>query len=299
MSDKYAVIAAHRGRFPVRRMCEALGVSAGGFYDAQARAAAPPSPRAVDEERLRVQVRAAHTKSRRRYGAPRVQRELRAAGERVSRKRVARLMREDGLVARRRKKFVRTTDSQHGEPVAPNVLARRFGVNEHPEPDRGWCGDITYIPTREGWLFLAVLLDLASRRVVGWAMREALETDLPLLALRMALADRRPAPGLIHHTDRGSQYASGAYRAVLAAHGVVQSMSKRGDCYDNAVAESFFATLEHELLADADFASRDEARRAVFEFIVVWYNGERRHSSLDYVSPMQYERQLAHAARVA
>ena len=299
MSDKYAAIRAHRGRFPVRLMCEALGVSVGGFYAAEARRAAPPSARAVDDERLRVKVRTAHTKSRRRYGAPRVHRELAAAGERVSRKRVARLMREDGLVARRRRKFVRTTDSDHTEPVAPNRLARRFAVAEHPAPDRAWCGDITFIPTREGWLFLAVLLDLATRRVVGWAMRETLETDLALAALRMALADRRPAPGLLHHSDRGSQYASGAYRAVLAAHGVVQSMSRRGDCLDNAVAESFFATLEHELLAEADFLSRDAARRAIFEFIEVWYNGERRHSSLGYVSPVQYERQLARSARAA
>jgi putative transposase len=298
VSDRYAAIRVHRGRFPVRLMCAALGVSVGGFYAAEARQAAP-SARAVEEERLRVKVRAAHTKSRRRYGAPRVHRELAAGGERVSRKRVARLMREDGLVARRRRKFVRTTDSDHTEPVAPNLLARRFAIAAHPEPDRTWAGDITFIPTREGWLFLAVLLDLATRRVVGWAMRETLETDLPLAALRTALADRRPAPGLLHHSDRGAQYASGAYRAVLAAHGAVQSMSRRGDCLDNAVAESFFATLEHELLAEADFASRDAARRAIFDFIEVWYNGERRHSSLGYVSPVQYERQLARSARAA
>jgi transposase InsO family protein len=159
---------------------------------------------------------------------------------------------------------------------------------------------MTYVPTREGWLFLAVVLDLASRRVVGWAMRDTMETGLPLAALAMALADRRPVPGLIHHSDRGSQYASGAYRAVLQQQGAVASMSRRGDCYDNAVAESFFATLEHELLADADFASRDAARRAIFEFIVVWYNGERRHSSLGYVSPVAYEQHLtAQPARAA
>jgi putative transposase len=191
------------------------------------------------------------------------------------------------------------TDSNHAEPAAPNLLARRFAVAEHPAPDRVWCGDITCILTREGWLFLVVLLDLATRRVVGWAMRETLETELPLAALRMALADRRPDAGLLRHTDRGSQCASGAYRAVLAAHGIVQSMSKRGDCYGNSVAESFFATLEHELLAEADFGSRDAARRAIFEFIEVWYNGERRHSSLGYISPAQYERQLSRSARAA
>jgi hypothetical protein len=193
VSDRYAAIREHRGRFPVRLMCAALGVSVGGFYAAEARRTAPPSPRAADDERLRVKVRVAHTKSRRRYGAPRVHRELAAGGERVSRKRVARLMREDGLAARRRRKFIRTTDSNHPEPVAPNLLARRFAVSEHPEPDCVWVSDITYLPTREGWLFLAVVLDLATRRVVGWAMRETLETELALAALRMALADRRPA----------------------------------------------------------------------------------------------------------
>ena len=296
MSDKYAAIQAHRDRFPVRLMCRALGVSVAGFYAAHQRA---PSARGQADERLRVQVRAAHTKSRRRYGAPRVHEALKADGVRVARKRVARLMREDGLVARAPKRFVRTTDSAHPEPVAPNLLARRFGPDVHPIPDAVWCGDLTYVPTREGWLFLAVLLDLATRRVVGWATGPTLETTLPLTALQHALRDRRPPAGLIHHTDRGSQYASHEYRATLAAHGLVQSMSRKGDCWDNAVAESFFATLEHELLADADFHSRCEAERAIFEFIEVWYNRERRHSTLGYVSPVQYERQLGRPARAA
>jgi putative transposase len=292
VSDKYAAIRQHRDRFPVRLMCEALDVSVSGFYDAVAREAAPPSAHAVADERLRVHVRAAHRKSRGRYGAPRVHEELKARGERVARKRVARLMREDGLIGRRRRKFVRTTDANHAEPVAPNLLARRFNLDDHPVPDRAWCGDLTYIPTREGWLFLAVLLDLATRRVVGWATGATLATTLPLAALHRALRLRRPPPGLIHHTDRGSQYASQEYRAVLAAHGVRQSMSRKGDCWDNAVSESFFATLEHELLADADFHTRREAHHAVAEFIDTWYNGERRHSTLGYVSPVQYEAQL-------
>lgn len=299
MSDKYAAISAHRAQLPVRLMCEALGVSVSGYYDALAREAAPPSAHAVVDERLRVHVRAVHRKSRGRYGAPRVHEELKAQGQRVAKKRVARLMREDGLVGRRRRKFVRTTDSDHTEPVAPNLLGRRFALADHPAPDRAWCGDLTYIPTREGWLFLAVLLDLATRRVVGWATSATLATALPLAALRGALQLRRPAPGLIHHTDRGSQFASQAYRAMLGAHGVRQSMSRKGDCWDNAVAESFFATLEHELLADADFHTRREAHAAVAAFIESWYNGERRHSTLGYVSPMQYERQLAQSARAA
>ena len=208
-------------------------------------------------------------------------------------------MRADGLVARRARRRVATTDSAHVEPVAPNLLRRRFAPADHPVPDTAWCGDLTYIPTREGWLFLSELLDLCSRRVVGWATCDTLATDGPLAALRMALRARRPAPGLIHHTDRGCQYASREYRAVLAASGVRQSMRRTGDCFDNAVAEACFATLEHELLAGAEFATRAEAYRAVAEFIEGWYNGERRHSTLGYVSPVQYERRLGRAARAA
>jgi transposase InsO family protein len=298
VSDKYAAISAHRGRFPVRLMCDAVGVSVSGYNQARRRAAAPPARRAAADERLRVHVRAAFRRGRGWYGVPRVERELRAAGVRTARKRVARLMREDGLRGRAARRRVRTTDSAHAEPVAPNLLARRFGAAEHPAPNRAWVGDQTYLPTREGWLFLAVLLDLRSRRVVGWATSATLATDGPLAALRLALAARRPAPGFVHHTDRGSAYASRGYRAVLAAHGAVQSMSRRGDCYDNAVAESFFSTLEHELAGGATFATRADAHRAVAEFIG-WYNGERRHSTLGYVSPAEYERRLGRLARAA
>jgi transposase InsO family protein len=194
---------------------------------------------------------------------------------------------------------VRTTDADHTAPVAPNLLGRHFALADHPAPDRAWCGDLTDIPTREGWPFLAVLLDLATRRVVGWATGATLATELPLAALHRALRLRRPAPGLIHHTGRGSQFASQEYRAVLGAYGVRQSMSREGDCWDNAVAESFFATLEHELLTDADFRTRHAAHTAVAAFIESWYNAERRHSTLGYVSPLQYERQLAQSARAA
>ena len=185
----------------MRLMCRVLSVSPSGFYAAQRRV---PSSRARRDEALRLKVRAAHTRSRRRYGAPRVHAELQAQGEQVGKKRVARLMREDGLVARRRRRFVRTTDSRHSHPIAANLLDRQFGVEQVAGPNRVWVSDLTYVPTREGWLFLATVLDLASRRVVGWAMRETLEAELALAALRMALADRRPAPGLVHHSDRGS-----------------------------------------------------------------------------------------------
>lgn len=289
MSEKYAVITAHRGQYPLTLMCDALGVATSGFYAARQR---QQSARAATDEVLRVQVRAAHTRSRRSYGAPRVHRELRDLGMRVAKKRVARLMREDGLVARPRRRFIRTTDSNHGEPVATNRLARRFAVDEVGGINRVWVSDITYVPTREGWLYLAVVLDLGSRRVVGWAMRETLETELALAAIQSALADRRPNRELLHHSDRGSQYASHDYRALLGGHGIVESMSRKGDCWDNAVAESFFATLEHELLGHSTFDSRQEARQAIFEYIEVWYNRERRHSSLDYVSPAEFEQRL-------
>ena len=202
MKEKHAVIAAHRDQYAVRLMCTALTVSASGFYAAQRRG---PSARAQADERLVVAVRTAHAKSRRRYGAPRVHRALRAEGTRVARKRVARLMRADGLVARRPRRFVRTTDSVHTAPIAPNHLARGFGIAAIGGLDRVWASDITYVPTGEGWLYLAVVLDLGSRRVIGWAMRATLDDALVLDALHMALAQRRPAPGLLHHADRGSQ----------------------------------------------------------------------------------------------
>jgi transposase InsO family protein len=270
-------------------MCRVLAVSPAGFYAAQRRA---PSARATRDQALRVKVREAHSRSRRRYGAPRVHAELQAQGERVGKKRVARLMRDDGIAGRRPRRWVRTTDTRHAEPLAPNVLERQFGVEQVAGPNRVWVSDLTYVPTREGWLFLAIVLDLAARRVVGWAMRETLDAELALAALRMALADRRPAAGLVHHSDRGSQYACGDYRALLAAHGLVASMSKKGDCWDNAVAESFFATLEIELILEADWLTRDAARQAIFAYIETWYNRERRHSSLGYRSPVQYEAEV-------
>lgn len=283
---KYACIARHRGEFPVRLMCRVLQVSPSGFYAARQR---PPSARAQRDARLRPKVRAAYRASRRRYGAPRVHQELVAQGERVGKKRIARLMREDGLVGRRPRRFVRTTVPRDGDRLAPNVLDRRFGVTQVAGPNRVWVSDLTYVPTRAGWLFLAVVLDLASRRVVGWALQETLEAELALAALRQALTARRPPRGLLHHSDRGSQYCGGAYQTLLAAHGIVASMSRKGDCWDNAVAESFFATLESELIADAQWATRRAARAAIGEFIEVWYNRQRRHSSLGYQSPVEYE----------
>jgi putative transposase len=290
---KYAVITRHRDEFEVRLMCRVLAVSVSGYYASLHR---PPSWHAVIDDLLMAHVRIIHAESGETYGAPRVQRELQAEGLPVSPKRVARLMRTGGLVARPRKRArVTTTDSTHGQPIAPNRLARQFDVNGIGV-DRVWIADITYVPTREGMLYLAIVLDLGSRRCVGWAMGQTLETELALRALRMARDERRPAPGLIHHSDRGSQYASREYRAELATHGMVASMSRKGDCYDNAVAESFFATLEFELLMKNDWHTRAEARRAIFRYIEIWYNRKRRHSTLGYISPAEYEGQLLQAA---
>jgi putative transposase len=290
---RYAVITRHRGEFEVRLMCRVLEVSPSGYYASRKR---PPSWHALIDEVLMARVRIIHAESNETYGAPRVHRELQAEGLPASPKRVARLMREEGLVARPRKRpRVSTTDSNHDHPIAPNRLAREFDVNGIGL-NRVWVADITYIPTREGTFYLATVLDLGSRRCVGWAMRDTLEVELALSALRMARAARAPGPGLIHHSDRGSQYTSGDYRAELAAHGMIASMSGKGDCYDNAVAESFFSTLEFELLMQNDWHTREEARRAIFRYIETWYNRQRRHSTLGYLSPAEYEQQLQVAA---
>jgi len=294
---KCACITRHRGEYPVRLMCRALAVSPAAYY--ASRYQGTPSARALADERLLGQIRRSHNGSHRTYGAPRVERDLRDVGVAVSRKRVARLMRTDGLVARARRRHVHTTDSDHAHPIAPNLLAREFGIHDANgirAVNRVWVSDITYVPTREGWLYLAVVLDLGSRRTIGWAMRDTLEAELALNALHMAIDARRPPPGVIHHSDRGVQYACDAYRTVLTQHGFQASMSRKGDCWDNAVAESFFATLEWELLMQNDFETRNEARHAIFEYIERWYNPTRRHSTLGYMSPAQYEAQLAEAA---
>jgi len=290
---RYAVITRHRREFQLRLMCRVLEVSPSGYYASLKR---PPSWHALIDEVLMARVRIIHAESGETYGAPRVHRELQAEGLPASPKRVARLMRDGELVARPRKApRICTTDSHHDHPIAPNLLARQFDVNG-VALNRVWVADLTYLPTREGMLYLATVLDLGSRRCVGWAMRDTLEVDLPLSALRMARGARQPAPGLIHHSDRGSQYTSGAYQDELAAHGMVASMSRKGDCYDNAVAESFFSTLEFELVMRHDWHTKAEARRAIFRYIELWYNRKRRHSTLGYVSPAAYEEQLEAAA---
>ena len=271
-------------------MCRALRVSRSGFYDWMKRG---PRERTREEQRLRLEIRSLYRRSGRTYGSPRVHRALRKRGIGCSKKRVERLMREDGLRAKEKRRMRGTTDSNHSRAVAPNHLNRRFSVKEIEGMNRVWASDITYLPTREGWLYLAVVLDLASRRVVGWSMRDTLEAELATDALTMALWGRKPGRDLLIHSDRGVQYASAAYQEILVQHGITCSMSKKGDCFDNAVAESFFASLEWELIEDSDWHTHDEARRAVFNYIEAWYNRERLHSSLDYQSPVEYEQQLA------
>jgi putative transposase len=290
---RFAFIAAEKATFPVRLLCRVLEVSRAGFYAWQDRV---PSSHAHTDERLGLEIAAIHAASRRCYGSPRVHVELGARGHRTSRKRVARLMRQRGLAGRRRRRFRATTDSHHTLPVVANVLDRQFA---QPAPDVAWVTDITYIATGEGWLYLAVILDLCSRLVVGWAVSERITRELTLNALEVAVGRRRPLPGLLHHSDRGSQYASGDYQAVLTAEGIVCSMSRRGNCWDNAVAESFFATLKVELVHDARWATRQAARAELFEYIEVFYNGQRRHSALGYLSPRAFERQRAQQGTAA
>lgn len=277
-------------------MCRVLAVSPTGYYAWRKRS---PCARAIADERLLLNIRVAHRASDETYGAPRIHEELRDQGQRVGKKRVARLMRHDGLVGRRPKRWMATTDSAHGQPVAPNVLQRQFDVNGIQVVNRVWVADITYVPTQEGFLFLAIVLDLASRRVVGWAMRNTLETELALAALRLAVEERQPPPGLVVHSDRGVQYVATAYQDLLATHGFEASMSRKGDCWDNAVAESFFATLEVELIARRRWATRADARQAIFCYIATWYNPRRRHSTLGYRSPVAYEREVLGSVDVA
>ena len=287
------MIRAEKASFPVTIMCNALGVKRGSYYAWERR---PNAERERSEDELVVHIRDVFRRSRGTYGSPRVHAELNETGVEVGRHRVARLMREHGLQARRPKRYRNTTDSEHSLPVAPNLLERRFDAEA---PNRVWVADITCLWTHEGWLYLAVVLDLFSRRVVGWAMDDNMRKELALKALGMAIGQRRPAAGLMHHSDRGSQYASAAYRAALDTAGAVCSMSRRGDCYDNAVAESFFSTLEAELEGRCRWETLEAARLAVFDYIEAFYNTRRRHSYLGKISPAAYEKATQEAKSVA
>jgi transposase InsO family protein len=264
-----------------------LEVSRSGFYAWLKR---EESARSREDRRLLSEIKEIHKGSRGTYGVPRVHEELRTRGKRCGKNRVARLMRGAGLQSKVRRRFRKTTDSSHSRPVAPNLLE---GKPVPERPNEVWVADITYIPTAEGWLYLASIMDLCSRLIVGWSMDATLKTSLVLGALRMALGRRSPGRGLIHHSDRGSQYASEAYQEVLREHGIACSMSRKGNCYDNAFKESFYHTLKTELVCHERYPSRTAARASVFDYIEVFYNRERRHSSIGYHTPSEFEMLLA------
>jgi putative transposase len=284
---KYAFIEAHRARYPVPAMCELLEVSCSGYHAWRGRG---PSPREQETHRLLMQIRAIPSACHGSYGSPRVHEELRDQGKVVSLNRVRRLMKKNGIAVRHKRKFRATTDSRHNLPVAPNLLGQEF-VTERP--DQVWLADVTYLWTDEGWLYLACVLDLYSRLVVGWAMSEHNDRQLVIAALGMAYFQRRPARGLVHHSDRGSVYCSHDYQKLLKQYGMVCSMSRKANCYDNAPMESWFKSLKVEWGHLRRFATRAQARSDAFSYIETFYNPRRRHSSLGYVSPREFERRFA------
>lgn len=285
---RFVFIQAYARIWHITTMCRVLQVSRAGYYAWRAR---PLCERVKADRVLTERIREIQQQVKHRYGSPRVRMELRGLGFPCGKHRVARLMRENGLAARGPRTFCITTQSGHLEPITPNALGRQFALEHHPAPNGTWAADITYIPTGEGFLYLAVVLDLASRRVIGWAMRTRVDQALALAALQMALTQRRARGGL-HHSDRGVQYASLAYQQLLHQAGFTPSMSRIGDCWDNAVVESFFATLTKELLTQTRFETRAQATRELFEFIEIWYNRQRRHSTLGYRTPVQFEEQV-------
>jgi len=279
--------------FRVSTMCRLLDASKAGYYAWRERA---PSERARDDEKLLTRIRVIHAVSSQTYGTPRVHAQLRREGTLVGRKRVARIRREAGIEVRLRRRFRRTTDSKHKFPIARNVLNRRFSVTEIRRKNRVWASDITYIETAQGWLYLAVILDLRSRRVVGWSLSQSLEETIVLDAFRMAVSRRRPGRGILHHSDRGSQYAGRAFQQLLRDNEMVCSMSRRADCWDNAVVESFNSTIKTELIHRTKWQTREEARAAVYKYIETWYNSKRLHSTLGYRTPIEFEEDEANTS---
>ena len=284
---KYVFVRNHRGAFPVDLMCQTLEVGSSGFYAWLNR---PESPRNRENQQLLMEIKAVHKRSRTTYGSPRIHAQLNESGHACSRYRVARLMRQHGIVSKHKRKFKVTTNSVHSYPIAENLLQRRFNVFR---PGQCWVSDITYIPTLEGWLYLAVTLDLFHRKVIGWSMDRWITRQRVIDALNMAIKNGCFESGLIHHSDRGVQYASNEFQALLKTNGIQCSMSRKGDCWDNAVAESFFHTLKVELIHGKTYITRQEAKTAIFEYIEGFYNRQRRHSYLGYLSPVDFEKKNA------
>jgi transposase InsO family protein len=284
---KFAFIKENLGSYPIRTACSVLEVSRSGYHAWLKR---PDSARARRRRELAVKIKAVHQENRGVYGSPRVHKALEAQGQSVCENTVARVMHEQQIRAKTKRKFVpRTTDSVHSQPVAGNLLDRQFTAGL---ANQKWAADITYIPTDQGWLYLAGVIDLCSRRIVGWSMADHMRTDLVSDALGMAVARRSPKPGLLHHSDRGVQYASDDYQYLLQTHKMEVSMSGKGDCWDNAAMESFWATLKNELVNHEHFATRDQARASIFEYIEIFYNRKRLHSSIGYQSPEAFEASL-------
>ena len=285
---RFRFIEDRRADYPVTILCDVLGVSPAGYYAWRSR---PESQRSAANREIVDDIKQVHRDTSGRYGSPRIHAELKAQGRRVSRGRIERLMRHHGIRAiMARPRRVRTTDSRHDFPIAPNLLKRNFTA---AAPNRIWLADITYVETDRGWLYLATVMDLYSRRIVGWAMADHLRTDLPLAALTMAISAQRPGAGLIHHSDRGVQYAAADYRKVMQSAGFRASMSRKADCYDNAPMESFFHTLKTELVHHRQYATRAEAKRDIFAYIEAFYNRTRRHSAIGYISPIEMELKAA------
>jgi putative transposase len=281
---RFTFIATHLEEFPVYLMCKVLSVSRSGFYAWNRRS---PSSQELRRQQLSDLIHKAHQASRCTYGSPRVHRELTAQGVPCAENTVAKLMRQQGIRSKAQRRFTpKTTDSRHANPIAQNTLDRNFQVEQ---PNEVWAADITYIATAQGWLYLAIVMDLCTRRIVGWATADHLRAELATAALRMALSHTNPFPGVLHHSDRGTQYASQEYRELMAKHNLEASMSGVGNCYDNAVVESFFSTLKRELVYHANYQTREEARQSLFEYMEVFYNRQRRHSTLGYRSPLEFE----------
>lgn len=289
----YGFIKKHRHEFRVSKMCQVLGVSKSGYYEWKTR---PLSDQEKRHQKLTIQVKRIFIRKKRRYGSPKITKELLQKGWKVSERKVTRIMQENGLRSKTVKKHKATTNSNHTYPVYPNLLNQQFYASK---PGAVWVSDITYVWTQEGWLYLATVMDLYARRIIGWHMSHRMTKDLTIQALQRAMNHLPPKPGLIHHSDRGSQYAATAYQAMLRSHGIRTSMSRKGNCYDNACIESFHSIIKKELIFHEKYRTREEAKKSIFDYIMTFYNYERIHSAIYYFTPLQYEKRYFQQMRTS